>query len=158
MHSSLFYFPPPKPTCRFQIEPKRQLRIEEYQGWIALEELRANLSEMVEDPRWSPDYHGLIDFTHAVLDLSANDLIRLGLILRRADYRSRGWLVFAVADSASYGQVRMLSHWARTMDRTRILMSRAEADQWLAQNANQVPPGFGNGFNDVLETEVRNVG
>lgn len=158
MHLSNFYFPPPAPTCRYRIDPARRLRVEEYQGWISLEQLRGNVAAMVEDPEWSADLHGLIDFSRASLDLTANDVIRLGLILRRDDYHSNGWLAFAVGDSATYGLVRMLSHWARTTDRTRIFLGRAEAERWVIRNADHVPPGFGSGFSDVRETEVRNAG
>jgi len=158
MNLSNFYFPPPAPTCRYRIDPARRLRIEEYQGSVGLDDLRATAQNVAEDPGWSPDLHGLIDFSKARLDLTANDVLRLALLMRRDGYRTNGWLAFAVGDSAAYGLVRMLSHWSRATDRSRIFQGREEAERWLNGHAGHVPPGFGSGFNAVYETPIRNAG
>lgn len=150
--------PKPPAQCRYRIDPSQRLRIEEYQGRIGLEELRSVAEAVVEDPGWSRGHHGLIDFSDAHLDLTANDVLRFALQLRQEDYRTDGWLVFAVGDSSSFGTVRMLNHWSRNTDRSRIFRTREEAEAWLELNADHIPPGFGSGFTDAYQPAVRNAG
>lgn len=150
--------PPSGALCTYRIDPAQRLRVEEYQGRIGLEELRSVAEAVVEDPSWSREHHGLIDFSAAHLDLTANDVLRLALLLRQDDFRTNGWLVFAVGDSSSFGTIRMLGHWARNTDRSRIFRSREEAETWLQLNADHVPPGFGSGFSDADLPAVRNAG
>ncbi len=144
--------------CTYRIEPVQRLRIEEYQGRIGLEDLRSVAEAVVADPFWSREHHGLIDFSAAHLDLTANDVLRLALLLRQEEYRTNGWLVFAVGDSSSFGTIRMLGHWARNTDRSRIFRTRQEAESWLELNADHIPPGFGSGFTDAYQPAVRNAG
>lgn len=127
---------------RYRIDAERGVRIEEYRGKVVLDDLKSIVSAMSSDPCWSPDHHGLVDFTEAELELSANDVLRLALMLRHEDHRSHGWLVFAVSNSVAYGVVRMLGYWSRNTDRFRIFQSRAEADSWLARHIDKAPPGF----------------
>lgn len=127
---------------RYRIDTERRMRIEEYQGKVGLADLRSIVSAMASDPCWSPDFHGLVDFTKAELELSANDVLRLALMLRQEGNRSRGWLVFAVSNSVAYGVVRMLGYWSRNTDRFRIFQSRDEAESWLDRHASKHPPGF----------------
>lgn len=127
---------------RYRIDSERRVRIEEYRGKTELSDLKAVISSMSSDPSWSADFHGLIDFSGAELELSANDVLRLALVLRHEENRSRGWLAFVTANSTDYGIVRMLGYWSRSTERMRIFQSRSEADRWLERNKNQVPPGF----------------
>jgi hypothetical protein len=126
----------------YRIDADRRMRIEEYHGKVDLADLRSMVSAMASDPCWSPDHHGLVDFTNAELELSANDVLRLALTLRQEGNRSHGWLVFAVGSPAAYGVVRMLGYWSRNTDRFRIFQSRAEAEKWLERHLHQTPPGF----------------
>ena len=158
MNLSNFYFPPPAPTCRYRIDPARRLRIEEYQGYVGLEDLRGTAEAISSDPSWSSDLHGLIDFSEARLDLTSNDILRFALLMRRDNYRTNGWMAFTVGDSAAFGMVRMLGHWARATDRTRIFHDRHEAEDWLEGRAGHVPPGFGGGLSDAYATPFRSVG
>ncbi len=127
---------------RYRIDSERGLRIEEYQGKVSLGDLRSMVAAMVSDPCWSPDYHGLVDFSDAELELSANDVLRLALMLRQEENRTRGWQVFAVGSSVAYGVVRMLGYWSRNTDRFRIFQSRQEAERWLERHLNHAPPVF----------------
>lgn len=126
----------------YWIDGGRGIRIEEYQGKVELGDLKAIVSGMASDPDWSPDHHGLVDFTRAELDLSANDVLRLALILRQKQNRSRGWMVFAVNNSVAFGVVRMLGYWSRNTDRFRIFQSREEAERWLERHRDSPPPVF----------------
>jgi len=126
----------------YRIDPLRRLRIEEYQGKVQLGDIRGILSAMVADPDWSPDHHGLIDFSNAELEMSTNDVLRLGLLMRQQRNRTRGWLVFVVNNSAAFGIVRMLGYWSRSMDRIKIFQSRVHAEAWLARQGNHAPPAF----------------
>lgn len=126
----------------YRIDTERRMRIEEYQGKVGLADLKAIVASMVSDPCWSPDFNGLIDFSAAELDLSANDVLRLALVLRNEENRSRGWLVFVANNSTVYGIVRMLGYWSRNTERLRIFENRAEAEVWLEHNIHQVPPNF----------------
>ena len=145
---------------RYRIDADRRMRIEEYQGKVGLCDLRSIVSAMASDPCWSPDHHGLVDFTDAELELSANDVLRLALTLRQEENRSRGWLVFAVRSSVAYGVVRMLGYWSRNTDRFRIFQSRQEAETWLERNLNVSPPGFRESAVAVgaEQTALRNAG
>ena len=143
---------------RYRIDTDRRMRIEEYQGKTGLSDLRSILSSMASDPCWSPDYHGLVDFSHAQLDLSANDVLRLALVLRNEAYRSKGWLAYVAPDSLTYGVVRMLGYWSRNTDRVRIFQSRQEAESWLELNRDQVPPGFISEDGAQAAAVLRNVG
>ncbi len=94
----------------------------------------------VSDPAWSSDHHTLIDLSEAELDLSANDVLRLALLLRRDEFRSKGWQVFVVPPHG-YGTIRMLGYWMRANERSRIFSKKADAEEWLAKNAASPPPG-----------------
>jgi len=141
---------------RYRIDTDRGMRIEEYQGKVVLSDLRSIVSAMASDPCWSPDHHGLVDFSAAELELSANDVLRLALMLRQEENRSRGWLVFAVRSSVAYGVVRMLGYWSRNTDRFRIFQSRQEAETWLERHLDQAPPGFREASVAQKEAPLRN--
>ncbi len=126
----------------YRIDAGRRMRIEEYQGKTGLADLKSVVSAMASDPCWSADFHGLIDFSEAQLELVANDVLRLALVLRHEAIRSRGWLAYVAPNSTAHGIVRMLGHWSRNTDRMRIFRSRDEAERWLELNVDQVPPGF----------------
>jgi len=128
-------------VARYRIDPPRKVRTEEYQGTIGLADLRHVISAMTSDPCWSPDHHGLMDFTEATLELSSNDVLRLALTLRQEQNRSNGWQVFAVSNSTAYGIVRMLGYWSRNTDRFRVFHSREDAENWLERHLDKVPPG-----------------
>ncbi len=132
----------PATVGRYRIDTERRLRIEEYRGKTGLSDLKANISSMASDPCWAPEFHGLVDLTEAELELSANDVLRLALVLKHEQYRSSGWLAFVAPNSTAYGMVRMLGYWSRNTERMRIFQKRSEAERWLERNIDQVPPGF----------------
>lgn len=142
----------------YRIDTDRRLRLEEYQGKTGLADLKLVIASMASDPCWSADYHGLIDFSEAELDLTANDILRLALVLRQEPNRTRGWLAFVATNSVTFGIVRMLGYWSRNTDRTRIFQSRAEAERWLDRNVDQVPPGFIAESGIEIAAKLRNVG
>ena len=127
---------------RYRIDSERRMRIEEYQGKVGLADLKSITAAMVSDPCWSPDFHGLVDFSDAELDLSANDILRLALVLKNEANRTRGWLAYVAGNSTVFGIVRMLGYWSRNTDRMRIFNTREEAEVWLECNVDQVPPNF----------------
>ncbi|MES2438216.1 MAG: hypothetical protein V4584_04080 [Verrucomicrobiota bacterium] len=133
------------------------MRIEEYQGKTGLGDLKSVISSMASDSCWSADFHGLIDFSDAELELSANDILRLALVLRHEGNRSNGWLAYVATNSTTYGIVRMLSYWSRNTDRLKIFQSRDEAEAWLELNIDQVPPGFINEEGLQKAAVLRNV-
>ena len=135
-------YPSPATVGQYRIDSERKLRIEEYRGKVGLSDLRSMISAMSTDPCWAPDHQGLGDFTGAELELSANDVLRLALMLRQEEHRSSGWMVFVVASPVAYGVVRMLGYWSRNTDRFRIFPSRDEAENWLRRNAEHTPPVF----------------
>lgn len=126
----------------YRIDADRRLRIEEYKGKTVLADLRSIITTMPTDPCWSPAYHGLIDFSDADLDLTANDVLRLALLLRHEEHRSTGWLAFVAPTTSTYGIVRMLGYWSRATDRLRIFQTRDEAEAWLERNVDRTPPCF----------------
>jgi hypothetical protein len=134
--------PYPASAGCYRIDVSQRLRIEEYQGKVGLADIRAILSAMVTDPDWSPDHHGLVDFSAAELEMSTNDVLRLGLLMRQERNRTRGWLVFVVSNSVAFGVVRMLGYWSRSTDRMRIFQSRDEAEGWLQRQRDKAPPAF----------------
>ena len=104
-----------------------------------------------------PGFHGLIDFSAADLVLSANDVLRLALVLRHEQFRTSGWLAYVATNSTTYGIIRMLGYWSRNTERMRIFPSRSEAEAWLELNLDKVPPGFLD-ENTPATPEFRNVG
>lgn len=142
MKFSLTDYAFPASVGSYWIDTLRGLRIEEYQGKVGLADLKEMVRAVVADPDWSPGLHGLVDFTNADLDLSSNDVLRLALMLRQEQNRSRGWVVFAVNNPAAFGVVRMLGYWARCSDRFRIFQSREEAEKWLDRHRDRTPPAF----------------
>ena len=126
-------------STRYWIESGKKLRIEEYRGPIELDDWRSMASAIASDPCYSPDHNGLIDFTAASLRLSTNDVMRMGLLMRRTDFLSNGWQVFVVGSSADFGIIRMLGRWARNEERLRIFNQRNEADAWLLRHSNIHP-------------------
>lgn len=142
----------PDAAGSYWIDTDRRLRIEKYHGKTELADLKAVQSGMAAHSDWCADFHGLIDFSEAELDLSANEILRLALVMRHGMSRSNGWLAYVVTNSATHGIVRMLGHWMRAADRMKIFKTRAEAEVWLARNIYQVPPAF------ISEVELRNAG
>lgn len=142
MKFSLTDYAYPASVGSYRIDARRGIRIEEYQGKVGLGDVKDIVRAVVSDPDWSPDLHGLVDFTKAELELSANDVLRLALMLRQQQNRSRGWMVFAVSNSVAFGVVRMLGYWARSTDRFRIFSSREEAENWLERHRDHAPPAF----------------
>lgn len=140
MKFSLTDYAYPASAGSYCIDVRRGIRIEEYQGKVGLADIKEIVRAVVADPDWSPDLNGLVDFTKAELELSANDVLRLALMMRQRQNRSRGWVVFAVSNSAAFGVVRMLGYWARSTDRFRIFSSREEAEAWLERHLDQAPP------------------
>lgn len=126
---------------RYRIEPGRKLHIEEYAGRIGLEDLRATSAMAAADPARSAKFHRLTDFGEADLDLSSNEVLRYGLLMRQEPYRSEGWYLFVVSNLSTFSMVRMLSHWARTSERCRIFSSREEALNWLERHVDCLLPG-----------------
>lgn len=124
------------------IDAGRRLRIEVYHGLTGLRVLRESVLAMAEDTAWPRSFHGLTDLRDATLDLSANDVIRLGLLMRQPAHLTSGWLVYVVADEVTHGVVRMLGHWSRTAGRQRIFRSRREAECWLDAQRLRVPARF----------------
>ncbi len=142
----------------YRIDTERRIRIEKYQGATGMGEIKSILSAMASDPCWSADFHGLIDFSEAELDLTANEVMRLALVLRHEAYRSHGWLAYVATKSTTYGIIRMLGYWSRNTDRLRIFQSCDEAENWLAINVDQVPPGFISEDPARVSAALRNVG
>lgn len=142
MKFSLTDYAYPSSVGSYRIDLRRAMRIEEYEGKVGLADLKEIVRAVVSDPDWSPDLHGLVDFTKAELELSANDVLRLALMMRQQQNRSRGWVAFAVSSSAAFGVVRMLGYWARSTDRFRIFGSREEAEAWLERHLDHAPPVF----------------
>lgn len=143
---------------RYQIDMARKVWVEDYHGKTELGDVKSVMSSLMSDPGWSPDYHGIIDFTDAELDLSANDILRLALVLRHAPNRSRGWLAYVAPSSSSYGVVRMLGYWSRATGRLRIFQTRAEAEDWLGAHRNQKPACFMEEEADDTVSRYQNVG
>lgn len=139
MNFSATDYPPTASAGRYRFDIERRLRIEEYVGKVELADLRSIVTAMTLDPDWSPEFNGLVDFSGAKLELSANDVLRLALMLRKQQNRSHGWLVFVVGSSVAYGVVRMLGYWSRNTDRFRIFQSRKEADAWLERRIYDSP-------------------
>ena len=129
-------------VAHYRIDAERRMRIEEYRGKVGLVDLKSILSAMVSDPCWSPDFHGLVDFSEAELELTANEVLRLALMLRHERNRTSGWMVFVATNSTVFGVVRMLAYWSRNMDRMRIFKNRDEAEMWLEHHVDLVPPNF----------------
>ncbi|MBN8456509.1 MAG: hypothetical protein J0M04_01495 [Verrucomicrobia bacterium] len=127
---------------RYRIDPVRRVWLEEYLGKIGLDEMKSMVATVSDDPAWSPEFSGLVDFSQAELSLSSNDVLRLALMMRQEEHRSRGWLAFVVRDSAAYGVVRMLGYWSRSADRVKIFQNREEAEYWLEQRAERPPIRF----------------
>lgn len=142
MKFSLTDYAYPSSVGSYRIDCRRGLRIEEYQGKVGLADLKDIVRAVVSDPDWSPDLNGLVDFTKAELELSANDVLRLALMLRQKQNRSRGWVVFVVSNSVAFGVIRMLGYWARSTDRFRIFSSREEAEKWVVRHCDKAPPAF----------------
>lgn len=138
----------------YRIDLRRRLRIEEYCGKVGLADIRAVLSALAADPDWSPDHHGLVDFSEADLEMSANDVLRLGLLMRNERNRTRGWLVFVVPNSVAFGVVRMLGYWSRAMDRMKIFQTRADAEAWLQRHCDKAPPAFREPSMPVAQQEL----
>ncbi len=139
----------------YRIDTARRMRIEEYEGDVGLDDLKATIFAMASDPCWSAKFHGLVDFSSARLNMSANDVLRLALVMRQKEYRTSGWLAFVAPDSTTFGTVRMLGYWSRYSDRIRIFDNRHEAESWLQLNMLQVPPHFIDRSGVARETHLR---
>lgn len=140
------------------VDRHRGIRIEEYQGQVELSDVKSVVQEVSSDPSCSTDFHRLIDFGRATLDLSANDVLRLALVLRHELGRTQGWLVFVASNTTTYGVVRMLGYWSRVTGRMRIFPSREEAESWLDHHIHQMPAGFIHEDDFESPTLLRKVG
>lgn len=125
-------------TGHYRIDSDLEMWIEEYRGRVGLADLKAMLGCVVSDPCWRAEYHGLIDFSWAQVEMTANEVLRLALMMKQERNRSKGWLVFVAPNSTTFGMVRMLSYWSRNTDRIKIFNTRGGADQWM----KQISPSF----------------
>jgi hypothetical protein len=124
-------------SCRYRIETERKLHIEEYSGCVRLDDLKEIAAAVAADPARSDAHNRLFDLSEAELNLTSDDVLRLGLLMRSESHRSGGWHAFAVKDAAAFSLVRMLSQWARVSDRSRFFRSRDEAERWLEINTER---------------------
>jgi hypothetical protein len=124
-------------SCRYRIEKERKLLIEEYSGQVGLDDLKELAAAAAADPARSGEHNRLFDLSEAELNLSSDDVLRLGLMMRSESHRSGGWHAFAVKDAATFSVVRMLSQWARVSERSRFFRSRDEAERWLEINTER---------------------
>ena len=135
-------YPSPGTVNHYRIDSEKRRWVEEYEGKVGLMDLKTMIGAMASDPCWSSNLHGLIDFSDVELDLSANDILRLALVLKHEEHRTQGWLVYVANNSTVFGIVRMLSYWSRNSERLRIFNTREEAEIWLDRNIDQTPPNF----------------
>ena len=124
------------------IDAERGLRIEVHHGRTGLRELRDMALGVAGDLEWSRPFHQLTDLRDAAVEMSANDVIRLGLMMRQPAHRTSGWLVYVISDEATHGMVRMLGHWSRTADRQRIFRNWLDAETWLERQCHRAPARF----------------
>ncbi|MEO8617580.1 MAG: hypothetical protein ABI600_20790 [Luteolibacter sp.] len=150
-------YPSPGTVNHYRIDSEQRRWVEEYQGKVGLMDLKAMVAAMASDPCWSANLHGLIDFSDVELDLSANDILRLALVLKHEEHRTRGWLVYVANNSTVFGIVRMLSYWSRNSERLRIFNTREEAETWLEHNMDQTPPNFREVESSEAAAALRNV-
>ncbi len=150
-------YPSPGTVNHYQIDSEKRRWVEEYQGKVGLMDMKTMIAAMASDPCWSAKLHGLIDFSDVELDLSANDILRLALVLKHEGHRTQGWLVYVANNSTTFGIVRMLSYWSRNSERLRIFSTREEAEIWLDRNIDHTPPNFCEVESTETATVFRNV-
>jgi len=157
MKFSLTDYPATFALCQYRIAAAEKLRVEDYRGAVGLEEVKSITSAASSDPCWAADHNVLLDFSQAELSMSANDVLRWALSLRQPEYLTKGWLVFVVPNSLTYGLVRMLGQWSRNTERFRIFFDREKAENWLGRYGEQTPPGFACALRISDENALRQV-
>ncbi len=143
--------------CQYRIDSERKLRIDDYCGLVGLDEVKSITTSAASDPCWTSDLNGLLDFSRAELSMSANDVLRWALSLRQAEYLTKGWLVFVVPNSMTYGLIRMLGQWSRNTGRFRIFFDRSKAEAWLERHGVHTPPGFAAALQASEDDALRHV-
>lgn len=85
----------------FDILPEKKAIFARYEGKFTLEDLLATTRQLWADPRYSPDYDGLVDISDGSLNVGINDLRMLMGFLMNEPFTSKGrWAAVATTPLA----------------------------------------------------------
>ncbi len=117
---------------RYRIHADRGYVEEIYEGRVTLATLNELMAAVYGDPAWNPDFHGIADFTNALIELSFDEMWSLVKFMRKSGVASRGRWAFVVPSQANYGMVRMYEALSDDLQsQICAFKTRGEALQWL---------------------------
>jgi len=85
----------------FDIQPEHRAIYARYEGKFTLDDLLATTRQLWADPRYSPDYNGVVDISAGSVSVDINDLRTLAAFLVREPATSSGrWAAVATTPLA----------------------------------------------------------
>lgn len=103
-------------TFGYQIFPEQSAIYVRYSGTFSFERLVETATTLWADPRYSRDYHGIIDFLHGPVSTSMADLRQLIAFVQQSVQTSRGrWAAVTTSPVPTalalvYGQAMVQRH------------------------------------------------
>jgi len=103
-------------TFGYQIYPEQRVIYVRYSGTFSFERLAATAKTLWGDPRYSRDYHGIVDFLHGPVSAPMADVRKLIELVQQSPHTSRGrWAAVTTAPVATalalvYGQALAQRH------------------------------------------------
>ena len=100
-------------------------------GRVTLPELGAHIQAMWADPRWKPEYNGLLDFSDATLDLSESQIQDLTKSMSLDPRCSFGRWALVVTTAVTFAKLRKVDDVVDLKAALRIFFDRPAALEWL---------------------------
>jgi hypothetical protein len=120
--------------AHYEIDSKRGLVIETFEGRVTLKALVPFFQGLYADPKWDPSYDGLADLTAATIDMDFDDMAKLVGYMRSSGSASRGRWAFVVGSALNLGMSRMFQTLSDDLqDDLRFFLDREDALRWLGR-------------------------
>jgi hypothetical protein len=114
-----------------------------FEGSVTLPEMGAYIQTVWSDPRWKPDFNGILDFSAATIDMSDQEIQELSKGMTMDPRCSLGRWAFVVTTAANFAKLRKIDPVAELKSTMRIFFDRRSAEEWLIskQPASGKPEG-----------------
>lgn len=100
-------------------------------GRVTLPELGAHIQAMWSDPRWKPEYNGILDFSDASIDLSESQIQELTRSMTLDPRCSFGKWALVVSTAVTFSKLRKIDDALDAKATLRIFFDRPAALDWL---------------------------
>lgn len=123
---------------KYQIIPEKNLIIETFSGRVTLDDVVSFLKGILDDPDYSPELNGIVDFREADLDVSYDEIRGLVDWLASRETRARGYWAFVTDRPVTHGISRIFAALAEGLQRRiEYFGSLEQAARWIEEVRRQ---------------------